>query len=224
MPDAFLDEPGPMLSRRDPDRVAGPARAVLLMLHGGTQHSRDPVTAGSASLRRMMFLRNALAPHLLDAGYAVWLLKFAVRGWNGGAQDADPSPVPDARWALGQVPETYAGRPVVLLGHSMGARTAAHVADDPSVIGMVGLAPWLQPGDPYRTLAGKHLVAGHGLRDRITSAALTRSYVERAGQVAVSAEFVPLGLAGHYMLYRPGRWRRFALRHSLALLGRAQTR
>jgi pimeloyl-ACP methyl ester carboxylesterase len=212
----FLDGAGPALDRHEP---AGTSRGVVLMLHGGTQDSYDPVSAGSGSLRRMMFLRRAIAPELLGSGHSVWLLRFGVRGWNAGS--GSPSPVADARWALDQVRATHGDdAPVVLLGHSMGGRTAAYVSDDASVTGMVGLAPWLEPNDPVLTQTDRHLVLGHGLRDRITSASYSRRYVEKAAAVATSAEFHALGAAGHYMLYRPGMWRRFALRHTLDLLGR----
>jgi predicted alpha/beta-hydrolase family hydrolase len=195
---------------------------MVLMLHGGTQRSLEPVGSRSGSLIRTRVMRDRLAPKLLEAGSAVWLLRYQRRGWNAAAPGG-PSPVADARWALGQVREVHGDLPVVLLGHSMGGRTSTHVADDPSVVGVVGLAPWLEPGDPVAPLAGKALVAGHGLRDRITSASATRAYVDRAARVASSAEFVPLGLAGHYLLYRPGMWNRFALDHSLAMLARADS-
>lgn len=214
----FAESPtGRALDRRDP---AGTPRGLVLVLHGGTQVSNEPVGAGSGSLKRMEIMRNAISPRLLAAGHAVWLLRYEVRGWNAGRRGG-PSPVLDARWALDQVRAAYGDVPVVLLGHSMGGRTAAHVADDPNVTGMVGLAPWLEPGDPVAALAGRHLVAGHGRRDRITSARLTRAYVDRASRVAASAEFHSLGLAGHYMLYRPWMWNRFARRHTLGLLEHA---
>ncbi len=82
----------------------------------------------------------------------------------------------------------------------MGARTAARVADDPAVTGVVGLAPWLPPDDPVATLTGKRLVAAHGCRDRITSARATARFVTRASDVAKSAQFVDMGPLGHYML------------------------
>ncbi len=110
--------------------------------------------------------------------------------------------------------------PVVLLGHSMGARTAVHVADHPSVVGVVALAPWLERTDPVRMLAGRHLIAGHGRRDRITSAAMTRAFVDQARGIAASAEYVDLGRSGHYMLRRAGDWNRFALRSSLTVFDR----
>ena len=70
-------------------------------------------------------------------------------------------------------PSTRSGRtvdvPVVIVGHSMGARTGARVADDPSVRGLVALAPWFPPGEPVAALQGKDLVVAHGRRDRITS-------------------------------------------------------
>jgi predicted esterase len=208
--------PAPGLDRRDPD---GTPRGVVLMLHGGAKAGLDEVSGRSASLRRTTLMRNVLAPRLLDEGLGVWLLRFGVRGWNAG-HDAEPSPVPDARWALGQVAQDHPGVPVVLLGHSMGARAAVHVADHPGVAGVVALAPWLERSDPVQTLAGRHLIAGHGSRDRITSARATRAYVERARRVAASSDFVDMGRLGHYMLHRPREWNRFALRSTLEVLDR----
>ena len=201
------------LDRRAPD---GAPRGLVLMLHGGTPQSLEPVGTRSGSLWRMQVLRDALQRDLLGAGHALWLLRYARRGWNGGTTR---SPVPDARWALDQVRAAYGDVPVVLLGHSMGARTAIRVADDPNVRGVVALAPWFDAGDPVAALAGKDLLVAHGLRDRITSARSSRAYTERAAAVAARAEFFPMGGAGHYLLYRPRRWNRFALRHSLDILG-----
>lgn len=154
---------------------------------------------------------------MLDQGLSLWLLRFGVRGWNAGL-GPEPSPVPDARWALDQAAAEHPGVPVVLLGHSMGARTAVHVADHPAVHGVVALAPWFERSDPVSALAGRHLVAGHGSRDKITSARATQAYVERARAVAASARFVDMGRLGHYMLHRPADWNRFALRSTLEVL------
>jgi pimeloyl-ACP methyl ester carboxylesterase len=118
--------------------------------------------------------------------------------------------------------EAHPGVPVVLLGHSMGARASVHVADHPAVAGVVALAPWFEPSDPVDALTGRHLVAGHGRRDRITSARMTQQYVERARPVAASAEFVDLGRLGHYMLHRPGVWNRFALERTVQVLDGAR--
>ena len=209
--------PEPALVRSEPD---GPARGVVLMLHGGAKHGEQEVGPRSGSYWRLDTMRRVLEPRVHAAGLALWLLRFSVRGWNAGL-GPEPSPVPDARWALDQVRAAHADLPVVLLGHSMGARTAVHVADDPAVVGVTALAPWFEPGDPVEPLTGRHLVAGHGSRDRITSPRMTRAFVRRAGAVAESAEFVDVGHVGHYMLARPALWNRFALRSSLEILARA---
>ena len=208
--------PAPALVR--PEDHDAP-RGVVLMLHGGAKTGLEPVGRRSASLWRADRMRQALEPGLREAGVALWLLRFGVRGWNLGAAE-EPSPVPDGRWALEQVSRTHPGVPVVLLGHSMGARTAVRVADHPAVVGVVGLAPWLEPGDPVEALADRHLLAGHGSRDHITSPRATRAYVERARSVAASAEFADLGRVGHYMLSHQDRWNRFAQDSVLTVLDR----
>ena len=136
----------------------------------------------------------------------MWLARYRVRGWNGGA-----GPVADARWALEELRSAHGDVPVVLLGHSMGARVAVHAADDPSVVGVVGLAPWWSADDPVATLAGRALRAAHGRRDRITSFRETTRYVDRARSVADSVELHDMGGLGHYMLAGSGHWHDVAL-------------
>ncbi len=189
------------------------ARAVVLVLHGGKQTSNQPVDGRSASWKRMAAMQRAITPALHEAGASTWLLRYRRRGWNGGA------PVVDARWALEQVRREVGALPVVLLGHSMGARTAAYVADDPSVVGVVALAPWWQADDPVAALRGRPVAAAHGRSDKITSARLTRAFLARADGVAASTEFHDMGRVGHYLLRRVPEWNEFAVSRCRALLG-----
>lgn len=187
-------------------------QGLVLVLHGGKQTSTQGVDGRSASWRRMAALQRTITPAAHQAGVSTWLLRFRVRGWNGGA------PVRDARWAMEQVRAELGEVPVVLLGHSMGARTAAYMADDRSVVGVVGLAPWWQPDDPVRALAGKPVAAAHGRTDKITSAKMTRAFLARAESLAASAEFHDMGRVGHYLLRHIPEWNDFAISRSLALL------
>lgn len=204
----------PSLTRLDP---ADAPRVVTLVLHGGTQHSEQPVGGRSASWRRMAAMQARITPRLHEAGIASWLLRYRARGWNGHGT----GPQEDARWALQQVRTTYGDVPVVLLGHSMGARTAAYVADDPSVVGVVALAPWWQPDDPVHALRDRHVVAAHGRTDKITSAKMTRAFVQRATAVAASTEYVDMGRVGHYMLRRVQEWNDVAAENVLKLAANA---
>lgn len=183
-------------------------RAIVLVLHGGAEHGHLPVDGRSLSWRRGRALARHLAGPLGRDGVGVVLLRYRVKGWNAG-HGPEPAPVPDARWALDEIAVEH-GLPVVVVGHSMGARTGAAVADHPSVLGVVALAPWLPTGEPVTALTGKVLRAGHGRRDRITSARATRQYVERAAAVA-DAEFTDMGALGHYLLWGVRRWNRFAV-------------
>lgn len=212
--------------------VPAGARGLVLMLHGGAEVAPEEIDDRSLAFRRTRWMRDAIARRLRREGVGVALLRFRVGGWqatpsgsastDGNAVGSDlPPPVTDARAALARLRIEHTGLPVVLLGHSMGARTAAWVADDPAVVGVVGLASWLPPDDPVDQLAGKHLVAAHGSRDRITNARATAAYVRRAGDVAASARFVDMGPLGHYMVGGVRRWNATAVAESLALLDRS---
>lgn len=199
----------PTLTRRDVDEPC----AVVLLLHGGKPRSERTVDATSASWRRMAAMQRRLTPAWQEAGISSWLLRYRMRGWNGGR-----APVADARWALARVRRELGPVPVVLLGHSMGGRVAVHVADTADVAGIVALAPWWEPADPADTLRGQRVVAAHARRDRITSARMTAAYLARAREAGATAELVDMGALGHYMLAGAGRWNEVARTATLAML------
>lgn len=186
---------------------------AILLLHGGKPRSSLAVGGRSASWRRSAWMARAIAEDARRAEAGVWLVRYGQRGWNGGTDR-----IADARWALDRIVELHGEIPVVLLGHSMGARVAIHVADHPSVVGVVGLAPWWSPEDPVHTLRERTVVGAHGRRDRITSFAQTAAYLDRARAVAAEVALHDMGPLGHYMLTGVTEWNRVALESSLAML------
>lgn len=204
--------PEPHLTRVN---APGRPRAVIVMLHGGKAHSHNPVDGRSLSWRRSRSMQRAIAPRAREEGVSTWLLRYRHRGWN---DLSSPSPVPDAQWALEEVRRELGRVPVVLLGHSMGARTAVRVAGDTSVVGVVALAPWFPRDESVRSLAGKHLAVAHGQRDRITSYQEAQGFVERASTIARSSRIQDMGSAGHYMLRHVTAWNEFAVSQSLRML------
>jgi pimeloyl-ACP methyl ester carboxylesterase len=183
------------------DDVARPI-ATVLVLHGGKDRSRQEVTARSLSWQRGRVLGRTLGRRLHDDRVGVRLLRYRTVGWNGDGADR----IADAHWALEVLREELGELPVALVGHSMGGRTACHVAGHPLVRGVVALAPWLPPGESVAALAGKELHAAHGRRDRITRAADTRAYVDRAAAVAAATSYTDMGDRGHYLLSGIHAW------------------
>lgn len=191
-------------------------RGLVLMLHGGAETNLDPVDRRSLPWVRSRVMMGQLRRAFHRADLDVWLLRYRVVGWNHGHAE-HPSPVQDARWALDEVRAAHGSLPVVLLGHSMGARTATTVADDENVHGVVGVAPWFPPGHPVSALAGKHLVAAHGRADRVTNFAATQQFVRRAEPVAASTDFVDMGELDHYMLKGLRQWNDVARERTIGL-------
>jgi alpha-beta hydrolase superfamily lysophospholipase len=198
---------------------------MALVLHGGREVSAAPVSAHQLAVLRMV----PIARHLASAGEAdglgVWRLRFARRGWNaraGGAQDAYP--VADVRWAVQQLRQQHPEAPIVLVGHSMGGRAALRAADEPGVVGLVGLAPWVTPNEPYKQVIGRRLLVVHGTRDHTTSAKNSKALVdavraESAGAPGL-ATWVHLRGDGHGMLRRAGVWNELSAQFTLnAALG-----
>lgn len=176
-------------------------RAVVLVLHGGTNRSHLPTQWVNLAVVRMLPIAWAVA-RAGRSDFAVARLKFAVRGWNG----AEQSPVADARWALDQLSEAYPDVPIAVVGHSMGGRVALAIAGDPRVVDVVGLAPWVVGSDGVRAHDGQKTLLIHGLSDRMTSADASREIVEALQSRGLVASFVGLKSGDHAMLRRATTW------------------
>lgn len=138
----------------------------------------------------------------LAAAPAVWTVGYRHRGWNG----AEASPVADAEWALTTITRGYGEVPVVVVGHSMGGRTALRVAGYPTAVGVAALAPWLPDGEPIGQVAGRDLLFMHGSRDRTTDPKATQVYAKLARPIARSVDCVIVKGDSHAMLRSSQVW------------------
>ena len=188
--------------------------AVVLLLHGGKADSWERSEPTHLSSRRLNPFVRALHRQGRMHGVAVWKVRYRVGGWTG----RDRSPAQDAQWALDEVRRRHGDVPVVLLGHSMGGRAAVHVLGDPSVVGLVALAPWL-PHEPFDVAWGKRVVIAHGVVDRWTSPRETREWARAARPLASSLLYVRVRRTGHFMLRRSGLWTDLAVGFTLSWLG-----
>lgn len=179
------------------------AEAVVLVLHGGGEAGYGPVEWLRGPVLRMWPFARAIERRA-DGRLAVLRLKNRYHGWNG----ADQTPLVDARWALAQIRQRYAGLPVALVGHSMGGRVALHLADAPEVSTVVGLAPWVVGGDPVHGRAGQRILLMHGAQDRVTDPRRSKALAERLGTAGADVTWRPVEGEGHAMLRHPLTWHR----------------
>ncbi len=179
--------------------------AAVLVAHGGRSQSTAPVTPYQPAVLRMIPLAAAIRRALPGNATVVNRPLYRLRGWNGDLA----SPVADLTAALDQLGERFGPIPVVLVGHSMGARAAIRVAGHPQVTAIAGRAPWLPPGEPVPPLAGRRVLLAQASGDRITRPADTWAFAERAAAVTTVAT-IEIEHSDHAMLRRAPVWNRIA--------------
>jgi pimeloyl-ACP methyl ester carboxylesterase len=187
---------------------------IVLVAHGGQSASTAPVTATQLAVLRMIPIAAAIRRAVSADGIEVRRPLFSVRGWNG----AQASPAGDLTRILDEIHASSPAVPVVLVGHSMGARAAMRVTGHPAVIAAAGLAPWLPPGEPVDQLAGRRVLLAHGTADRITSPADTWAYAERA-RALCDLTAIEVSRSGHPMLRRALLWHSIAAEFTRAAFG-----
>jgi|ERR1700761_6683864 len=180
-------------------------RAAVLVAHGGRSQSTAPVTPYQPAVLRMIPVAAAIRRAVPGQAAVVNRPLYRLRGWNGDLA----SPVADLTAAIDQIGERFGPIPVVLVGHSMGARTAVRVAGHPQVTAVAGLAPWLPPGEPVEQLAGRRVLLVQAAGDIVTRPADTWAFAERAAAVTTVAT-IELRHSDHAMLRRAPLWHRIA--------------
>jgi pimeloyl-ACP methyl ester carboxylesterase len=184
--------------------MSAPA-GIVVVVHGGREVSTQPVTAVDPPVLRMIPVAWAIGRAVRGTGIVVVRHRFAVRGWNGD----QASPAGDLTRLLDLIRARYGGVPVLLAGHSMGARAAVRAAAHPSVCAVAGLAPWLPPGEPAGQLAGRRVLLAHGSADTITSPGDTWAYTGRA-RAATPVTALEVAGGDHPMLRRANVWHAIA--------------
>lgn len=182
--------------------------AVVLVLHGGREASTEPVSAYQLSVLRLIPFARRISAHG-GSRVAVARLRYRQRGWNA-EPGQPPAPVADAQWALQELRDRFGNLPFGVVGHSMGGRTALRVAGEPQLRAVVGLAPWLPPGEPIAQLTGRQVLLVHGTADRMTDPRGTAAFATRLEQEQVPVTLVRIEGGRHAMLRRPRLWHELA--------------
>lgn len=195
----------PVTEPRDP---AG----VVLVLHGGASRPGNPmVQPTQLSVLRMIPIARRIA-RATRRRAAVYRLLNSHRGW-----DAHHTPVMDAAWALDEIRGRLgSGLPTCLVGHSLGGRAALLAGDQPDVVGVVALNPWVYPTDGA-DLRGRRVLMVHGDADRIASPQRARVVAQRLARTTeVEWRTVPGGK--HAMLRHAREFERAAADFVVATL------
>lgn len=174
-------------------RVTGPTdRCAVVCVNGG--QARELEGTWSASVE---WLVRRLAPAFPDLGFGE--VRYRVRSWK-----RLESCFEDARAAIRGI----AAPRTLLLGFSMGGAVSIGVADEPSVEGVVGLAPWIPDELGVSTLRGKRLAVFHGALDRWlpgipgVSARHSRKGFDRARERGAEGRYVLIPGALHGIALR----------------------
>jgi len=175
----------------------------VLVLPGGKVRSERASRWWHWANVRMMFVAGALRRRL-GSGVEVRRVQYRRRGWNSPRLDA----LADATAVLDGLRRTFEPKTIVLVGHSMGGRVAAHLSAGADVGAVVALAPWWIDGDGDLIPPTTRLLVVHGTADTWTDPATSRIQTSRARQRGLDAQWVGIERAGHYMVRRWRQWHR----------------
>lgn len=178
------------------------ARFAVLVLHGGSADSTAAVGRWSLAALRLWPVARSVARS--TPGAAVYRLRNSVRGWDGDGAAV----LADAHWALDRMTATHPGVPLIAVGHSLGGRVAAHLAEAGVVAGAVGLAPWFKPDDPVTGLRGVPIAVVQGTRDRMVPTPSTEPWLARAQVAGAVVRRSVVDGGEHAMLRHYRRWHR----------------
>lgn len=170
----------------------------MLILPGGRARDSTASHAWQLANLRMAWLAHSLRRTLGDS-VQVRRVQYRYRGWNSPALDA----LRDAEAALLQMRREV--ERLVIVGHSMGARVAVHLADN-DISGIVALAPWWPHNDANLVPTNCRLLTVHGTADTWTDPRSSETQTRWAGERGVDARWVGVSDAGHFMLREVGTW------------------
>ena len=188
-------------------RNEGQPLAVLLV-NGGTAKSLPGTWSATSEL-----LADGLAPRFPQLTFAE--LRYRIKSWNQLS-----SCMADTEAGLELVCGAGATR-TLLVGFSMGGAVSIGVAAHPTVVGVLGLAPWVPERLTLDGLRGKRFDVVHGSLDRYlpfipgVSASNSKRGFERARALGVEGSYllIPRGVHGAALrrssgaLVRLPRWR-----------------
>jgi dienelactone hydrolase len=189
-------------------RQTGPAQGDAVICVNGGQAAEVEGT-WSATLE---FLVQRLAPRFPALRFAE--VCYRVKSWRRLEECSE-----DARAAIREV----AAPRTLLLGFSMGGAVSIACASDPSVVSVLGLAPWIPDRLSVEPLGRKRLRVLHGSFDRYlpgvpgVSPKLSRRAFDRALALGATGEYTLIGGGLHGVavrgrsgkplpLPRAGRW------------------
>ncbi|WP_231995750.1 S9 family peptidase [Mycobacterium sp. 852002-51163_SCH5372311] len=178
-------------------------RACVLVLPGGQVRSSQPSRWWQSANLRMALVARALRRRL-GPDVEVRLVQYRLRGWNSPHWD----PVRDATEVLDSVRSWCDPENLVLVGHSMGGRVAAHLAARGDVGAVVALAPWWHGEKADLIPMGTRLLVVHGTADARTDPCDSRAQTLRARERGLDAQWVGIEGVGHHMVRRWRQWHR----------------
>ncbi len=178
-------------------------RAGVLVLPGGRARDAGSSRIWQLANLRMIWLTLSLR-RALGRSVRVRRVQYRRRGWNSPGLDA----LRDAESALHRLRRDSGLDRVILVGHSMGARVAAHLSATTGVEAVVALAPWWPFDDGDLVPTSCRLLVLHGTADTWTDPRASQTQTLRARQRGVDARWIGMPEAGHFLLRDFRDWHR----------------